>query len=109
MRMRWLVMMLVLSAIGGGASLAQQPVRPLPRLGHCPLGYGTSGSDCLPSSDATTRGAIEKIGPSCPPGFHTSGSYCISSPGNVREAIRKIGDSCPPGWWSSGSYCLKDP
>ena len=73
-------LMLCLSAAamaGGGAALAQQPVRPLPKVGGCPLG------------------------------FYSSGNYCISSPSNEREAIQKTGKSCPLGWFSSGSYCVK--
>jgi len=31
------------------AALAQQPVRPLPKLGGCPLGYYASGSYCVKS------------------------------------------------------------
>lgn len=90
-----------------GAALAQQPVRPLPKVGPCPLGYTTSGRYCVPSASGTARGAIEKTGSACPLGFYTSGQYCISSPGNQREAIIRIGPSCPLGWFTSGSYCLR--
>ena len=90
------------------AVVAQQPVRPLPKLGGCPLGYYSSGSYCVPSSSGNTRGAIEKTGNSCPLGFYTSGNYCLSSPSNDREAIRKTGSSCPLGWFSSGNYCVKN-
>ena len=89
------------------AALAQQPVRPLPKVGGCPLGYYSSGSYCVPSSTGNTRGAIEKSGNSCPLGFYSSGNYCLSSPSNDREAIQKTGNSCPLGWFSSGSYCVK--
>ncbi len=89
------------------AVVAQQPVRPLPKLGGCPLGYYSSGSYCVPSSSSNTRGAIEKTGNSCPLGFYASGGYCVSSPSNNREAIQKTGNSCPLGWFSSGSYCVK--
>jgi len=91
----------------GPAALAQQPVRPLPKVGGCPLGYYASGSYCVPSTSGNTRGAIEKTGNSCPLGFYASGNYCLSSPSNDREAIQKTGKSCPLGWFSSGSYCLK--
>lgn len=107
MKPRLLVLMLMLSAMGDGPALAQQPVRPLPRLGSCPLGYYTFGNYCVPSSSDNTRGAIEKSGHSCPLGFYTSGNYCVSSPSNDREAIQKVGNSCPLGWFSSGSYCLR--
>jgi len=90
------------------AGLAQQPVRPLPKVGGCPLGYYASGSYCVPSSSGNSRGAIEKTGNSCPLGFYASGSYCVSSPSNNREAIQKAGNSCPLGWFSSGSYCVKN-
>jgi hypothetical protein len=90
------------------AVVAQQPVRPLPKLGGCPLGYYSSGSYCVPSSSGNTRGAIEKMGNSCPLGFYASGGYCVSSPSNNREAIQKTGNSCPLGWFSSGSYCVKN-
>ena len=90
------------------AVVAQQPVRPLPKLGGCPLGYCSSGSYCVPSSSGNTRGAIEKMGNSCPLGFYASGGYCVSSPSNDREAIQKTGNSCPLGWFSSGSYCVKN-
>ena len=58
---------------------AQQPVRPLPKVGGCPLGYYSSGSYCVPSSTGNTRGAIEKSGNSCPLGWFSSGSYCVKS------------------------------
>jgi len=90
-----------------GSALAQQPLRPLPKAGGCPLGYYSSGGYCVPSSSGNTRGAIEKSSSSCPLGFFSSGNYCLSSPSNEREAIQKTGNSCPLGWFSSGSYCLK--
>ena len=90
-------------------ALGQQPVRPLPKVGGCPLGYYSSGSYCVPSQSGNTRGAIEKMGgSSCPLGFYSSGNYCLSSPNNTREAIQKTGSSCPLGWFSSGSYCVKN-
>jgi hypothetical protein len=89
------------------AVLAQQPIRPLPKLGSCPLGYYSSGSYCVPSTSGNARGAIEKNGNSCPLGFYSSGAYCLSSQSNNREAIQKEGNSCPMGWFSSGNYCLK--
>ena len=88
-------------------AVAQHPVRPLPKLGGCPLGYYSSGGYCVPSSGGNTRGAIEKSGAGCPLGFYSSGSYCVSSPSNEREAIQKSGKGCPLGWYSSGSYCVK--
>ena len=36
-------------------AVAQQPVRPLPKLGGCPLGYYSSGGYCVPSSGGNTR------------------------------------------------------
>ena len=93
--------------LSAGAVLAQQPVRPLPKVGGCPLGYFSSGGYCVPSSSGHTRGAIEKSGNSCPVGFYASGNYCLSSPSNQREAIQKTGNSCPLGWFSSGTYCVK--
>jgi hypothetical protein len=89
------------------AGLAQQPVRPLRKVGGCPLGYYASSGYCVPSSSGNTRGAIEKVGGSCPLGFYASGNYCLSSPSNNREAIQKTGNSCPLGWFSSASYCVK--
>lgn len=85
-------------------ALAQQPVRPLPKLGSCLAGYYSSGDYCVPSKSGSTRGAIEKSGSGCPVGFYSSGNYCLSSPGNQREAIEKTGNSCPAGWFSSGAY-----
>jgi hypothetical protein len=89
------------------AALGQQPVRPLPKVGGCPLGYYSSGSYCVPSTSGNTRGAIEKSGAGCPLGFYSSGNYCLSSPSNEREAIQKSGKGCPLGWYSSGGYCVK--
>jgi len=89
------------------AAIAQQPVRPLPKVGGCPLGYYSSGSYCVPFKNDTTRGALEKTGTGCPLGFYSSGNSCVSSPSNNREAIQKQGNSCPLGWYSSGSYCVK--
>ena len=97
----------LLLALSPLAALAQQPIKPLPKLGGCPLGYYASGSYCVPSKSGTTRGALEKTGNSCPLGFYSSGNYCLSSPSNNREAIQKQGNSCPLGWYTSGSYCVK--
>ena len=70
------------------AALAQQPVRPLPKVGGCPLGYYSSGSYCVPSTSGNTRGANEKSGAGCPLGFYSSGNYCLSSNSNERDASR---------------------
>ena len=82
MLVRWFQLTAALTAsvtvLASGGALAQQPVRPLARVGGCPLGY------------------------------YASGSYCLSSPSNEREAIKKTGNSCPLGWFSSGSYCVKN-
>jgi hypothetical protein len=51
-----------------GAALAQQPVRPLPKVGGSPLGYDSSGGYCVPSKSSNTRGAIETTGSACPQG-----------------------------------------
>ena len=59
--------MLVLGT--GSAAVAQQPVQPLPQVGGCPLGYTSSGNDCIPG----------KSGKSCPLGWFGSGSYCVQS------------------------------
>jgi len=105
---RPLLLLALLGSIAAStAALAQQPVRPLPKVGGCPLGYYSSGSYCVPSTSGDTRGAIEKSGSSCPLGFYSSGSYCLSSPNSNCEAIQKTGNSCPLGWFSSGSYCVK--
>ena len=96
--------LLVVVAGLAGPALAQQPVRPLPRMGGCPTGYLASAGYCVPTQRA--RGAIEKVGNSCPAGFLSSGNYCLSTP-QGREAIQKTGSSCPAGWLSSGSYCLR--
>ena len=60
-------------------AVAQQPVRPLPKLGGCPLGYYSSGGYCVPSKGSNTRGAIEKSGAGCPLGWYSSGGYCVKS------------------------------
>ena len=93
--------------LSASAAPAQQPVRPLPKVGGCPLGYYSSGSYCVPSTSGNTRGAIEKSGAGCPLGFYSSGNYCLSSNSNEREAIQKSGKGCPLGWYSSGGYCVK--
>jgi hypothetical protein len=103
-----LLIPLALAALAAGSALAEQPVRPLPKVGWCPLGYSSSGSYCVPSATGNIRGAIEKTGGSCPLGFYSSGNYCLSSPSNNREAIQKTGHACPLGWFSSGSYCIKN-
>ena len=96
----------LLIAIGASA-WAKQPVRPLPKVGGCPLGYYSSGGYCVPSKGGNTRGAIEKSGSSCPLGFYTAGGYCVNSPSNNHEAIQKSGSNCPLGWFTSGDYCVK--
>jgi hypothetical protein len=73
-----LLIALLGSLTAAAAALAQQPVRPLPKVGGCPLG------------------------------FYSSGNYCLSSPNSNREAIQKIGNACPLGWFSSSSYCVKN-
>jgi len=105
--MPWILLFLPFALGTPIGALAQQPVRPLPRLGSCPIGYFSSGSYCVPSRTGQVSGALEKVGGSCPIGFHSSSNYCISSPGNDREAIVKLGSSCPVGWFSSGSYCMR--
>ena len=74
-----LLIAFALAALAAGNGLAQQPVRPLPKVGGCPLGYYSSGSYCVPSTSGNTRGAIEKSGNSCPLGWFSSGSYCVKS------------------------------
>lgn len=106
-RLPWLLTIPALVALGLPV-LAQQPVRPLPKIGSCPIGYYSSGSYCVPNQSGNTRGAIEKSGNSCPIGFYSSGNYCLSSTSNQREAIQKQGNSCPIGWFSSGNYCVKN-
>ena len=110
MQPRWLWLTFALAVSSGSAlaeALAQQPVRTLPRVGGCPVGYFSSGSYSVPSASDNTRGAIEKTGSSCPLGFSSSGNYGLSSPNNDREAIQKTGKTCPVGWFSSGNYCVK--
>jgi hypothetical protein len=102
-----LLIALAIGVLSVGSALAQQPVRPLPKVGSCPLGYYSSGSYCVPSTSSNTRGAIEKVAGGCPLGFYSSGNYCVSSPTNIREAIEKTGKSCPVGLFSSGNYCVK--
>ena len=109
MLVRWFQLTAAVTVVASGGALAQQLVRPLPRVGVCPLGYYASGSYCVPSRSGNTLGAIKKAGNSCPLGFYASGNYCLSSPSNEREAIQKTGNSCPLGWFSSGSYCVKNP
>ena len=99
---------LALSVVGTSSALAQQPVRPLPKVGGCPVGYYSSGDYCVPSKSGNSRGAIEKVGNGCPVGFYASGNYCLSSPSNQREAMEKRGNGCPMGWFSSGRYCVKN-
>ena len=105
--MRKTLLIAAAMVLSAGATLAQQPVRPLPKVGGCPIGYYSSGGYCVPSSGGNTRGAIEKVGGGCPLGFYASGNYCVSSPSNDNEAIEKTGKSCPLGWYSSSSYCVK--
>ena len=44
-----LLIAFALAALAAGNGLAQQPVRPLPKVGGCPLGYYSSGSYCVKS------------------------------------------------------------
>jgi len=61
--MLWLSLALTMATT---AAMAQQPVRPLPKLGSCPLCYYSSGSYCVPNPAGTSREAIEMVGTSCP-------------------------------------------
>ena len=72
-------MFAVVSVLATSSALAQQPVRPLPKVGGCPVGYYASGEYCLPSKSGNSRGAIEKEGNSCPMGWYGSGSYCVTN------------------------------
>lgn len=54
---------------------AQQPVRPLPKTGPCPVGYLTIGQYCMPVRTHVERGAIEKFVSSCPVSFFTSANF----------------------------------
>jgi hypothetical protein len=72
-------MLAVVSLVATSSALAQQPVRPLPKVGGCPVGYYASGDYCLPSKSGNSRGAIEKEGNSCPMGWYGSGSYCVTN------------------------------
>jgi hypothetical protein len=44
----WLLLTLALT-LANGSALAQQPVRPLPKVGGGPLGCQPSGSTCVKS------------------------------------------------------------
>jgi len=61
------------------SALAQQPVQTLPKVGGCPLGYDSSGNDCVPGKSGNTRGAIKKSGRSCPLGWFAFGSYSVKT------------------------------
>ena len=75
--------------------------QPVPKTGHCPSGYSTSGGYCKPGRNA--HFAIEKRG-SCASGYSTSGDYCLAGI-DAQLAIHKQGN-CPSGWMASGNYCL---
>lgn len=72
-------MFAVVSVLATSSALAQQPVRPLPKVGGCPVGYYASGDFCVPNKSGNSRGAIEKVGNSCPMGWYSSGSYCVTN------------------------------
>ena len=77
---RWLLPAAAVTALFSvGSAMAQQPVRPLPKLGGCPLGYDSSGSYCVPGKSGNTQGTIEKLGNSCPMGWISSGRYCLQN------------------------------
>ena len=105
--MRKTLLIAVGMLLSAGATLAQQSVQPLPKVGGCPLGYYSSGGYCVPSSSCNTLGAIKKSSNGCPLCFYTSGHYCLSSLSNDRGAIQNTGKSCPLGWFFSGDYCGK--
>lgn len=105
--MRLLPWALVAAAFATVPGFAEQPVRPLPKVGSCPTGYYSAGRYCIPGAGGHARGAIERIGGACPLGFYSSGSYCLSGASNEREAIPRRGDVCPLGWFTSGAYCLR--
>jgi hypothetical protein len=89
--------------IASGALQSSQP-EVLERVGSCPSGYRSSGSYCVPGSNAPQ--AILKVGNSCPASWRSSGKYCVTSD-YERMAVKKVGNSCPPGWRSSSLYCIK--
>jgi len=47
MLVRWFQLTAAVTVVASGGALAQQPVRPLPRVGGCPLGWFNSGSYCV--------------------------------------------------------------
>ena len=70
---------LALSVVATSSALAQQPVRPLPKVGGCPVGYYASGDYCVPSKSGNSRGAIEKVGKHLSSFYILSISFCNAS------------------------------
>ncbi|WP_201222444.1 hypothetical protein [Halochromatium roseum] len=60
------------------AALADQDKTPIPKVGHCPVGYRTSGEYCVPleRTDSGDNDVIIKL-KHCPKGYRTSGNYCV--------------------------------
>lgn len=60
------------------AAVADQDKTPIPKVGHCPVGYRTSGEYCVPleRTDRSDNDVIIKL-KHCPKGYRTSGSYCV--------------------------------
>ena len=44
-----LLLACAIAALAAGSALAQQPVRPLPKVGGCPLGWYFSSNYCVKS------------------------------------------------------------
>lgn len=66
---------LMLLGPGTGAAADDDDKTPIPKVGHCPVGYRTSGGYCVPL-DNTADEVIIKL-KHCPKGYRTSGDYCV--------------------------------
>lgn len=60
------------------AAVSEKVKTPIPKVGHCPVGYRTSGEYCVPleGTDSAQNDVIIKL-KHCPKGYRTSGNYCV--------------------------------
>ena len=94
-------MLAVVSLVATSSAMAQQPVRPLPKVGGCPVGYFASADYCVPSKSGNSRGAIEKYLRDRGRGGSFGGIFVTS----IGASAELAGVACSPVAPCTGACC----